>query len=42
MTTIDLNTPLGDVVIARPELARELERRGLDYCCHGRARFADA
>jgi regulator of cell morphogenesis and NO signaling len=42
MTTIDLNAPLGDIVIAHPELARELERRGLDYCCHGRTHFGDA
>lgn len=34
-TTIDATTRLGDLVTAHPELARELERRGLDYCCGG-------
>lgn len=36
MTTIDTDTTLGEVVTAHPDLARELERRGLDYCCGGR------
>jgi regulator of cell morphogenesis and NO signaling len=26
---------LGDIVTHYPSLAAELERRGLDYCCHG-------
>jgi regulator of cell morphogenesis and NO signaling len=26
---------LGEIVTQRPSLAAELERRGLDYCCHG-------
>jgi regulator of cell morphogenesis and NO signaling len=34
-TTIDPATPLGDLVTRRPELARHLEARSLDYCCHG-------
>lgn len=36
MTAIDTTTTLGDLVTAHPRLARELERRGLDYCCGGR------
>ncbi|MGH9230934.1 MAG: DUF542 domain-containing protein [Acidimicrobiales bacterium] len=35
MTTIELDTTLAEVVTAHPRLARELERRGLDYCCGG-------
>jgi regulator of cell morphogenesis and NO signaling len=42
MTTIDFDTTLADVVTAHPRLARELERRGLDYCCGGRRTVADA
>lgn len=42
MTTINPAMTLGAVVTAHPDLARELERRGLDYCCHGRDRLADA
>jgi regulator of cell morphogenesis and NO signaling len=26
---------LGEIVTLRPSLAADLERRGLDYCCHG-------
>jgi regulator of cell morphogenesis and NO signaling len=35
MTTITPETTLGDVITNHPSLARELERRGLDYCCGG-------
>jgi regulator of cell morphogenesis and NO signaling len=42
MTTIDPTTTLGDLVTAHPQLTRELERRGLDYCCGGRRTLADA
>ena len=35
MTVITPNSRLADVVTADPSLARELERRGLDYCCGG-------
>ncbi len=28
-------TKLGDIVVARPSLARVFERLGLDYCCGG-------
>jgi regulator of cell morphogenesis and NO signaling len=40
--TIDVETTLGDVVTAHPELARELERHGLDYCCGGQRTIAEA
>jgi len=33
---------LGEVVTAHPQLARELERRGLDYCCGGQRSIAEA
>ena len=42
MTTIDLDTTLAEVVTEHPRLARELERRGLDYCCAGRRTVAEA
>jgi regulator of cell morphogenesis and NO signaling len=42
MGTIDLEATLGDIVTAHPQVARELERRGLDYCCGGRRSLADA
>jgi len=42
METIDIETTLGDVVRDRPQLARELEARGLDYCCGGRRTIAEA
>ena len=37
-----LTTTLGDLVTARPDSARILERRGLDYCCGGREQLGDA
>ncbi|MHB1090093.1 MAG: iron-sulfur cluster repair di-iron protein [Ilumatobacteraceae bacterium] len=42
MTTIDSMMTLGALVNTHPELARELERRGFDYCCGGRQTLADA
>jgi len=42
MATIETSTTLGALVNEHPELARELERRGLDYCCGGRATLGDA
>ncbi|MEJ7798963.1 MAG: DUF542 domain-containing protein [Ilumatobacter sp.] len=42
MTTIHPDQSLGQIVTARPSLARELERRGLDYCCGGSATLARA
>ena len=42
MTKIDPMMTLGALVNAHHELARELERRGLDYCCGGGQTLADA
>lgn len=39
---IDLDTSLGDLVLADPRRARVLEGLGLDYCCHGQRSLADA
>lgn len=39
---IDPSMTLGEIVTLRPSLAVELERRGLDYCCHGGRSLADA
>ncbi|MFA5883722.1 MAG: iron-sulfur cluster repair di-iron protein [Acidimicrobiia bacterium] len=39
---IDPDVTLGDLVTEHPELARALERRGLDYCCGGARSLADA
>ncbi len=40
-STVDPSMTLGEIVTLHPSLAAELERRGLDYCCHG-ARTLDA
>ena len=42
MIVIDESWTLAEVVEARPDLARELERRKLDYCCGGRRTVGDA
>ncbi len=42
MMKIDSMMTLGALVNSHPELARELERRGLDYCCGGGQTLADA
>jgi regulator of cell morphogenesis and NO signaling len=42
MNAIRTTDTLGDLVRLHPELARELERRGLDYCCGGGESLADA
>jgi len=39
---IDPKMTLGALVNAHPELARELERRGLDYCCGGGQTLTEA
>jgi regulator of cell morphogenesis and NO signaling len=36
------STRLGDLVTAHPSLARQLERRGIDYCCGGARTLAEA
>lgn len=42
METIDPRMTLGALVNAHPQLAREFERRGLDYCCGGGRSLTDA
>ena len=42
MITIDPTTTLGELVNIHPQLAREFEVRGLDYCCRGGRSLADA
>jgi regulator of cell morphogenesis and NO signaling len=39
---IVVSMTLGEIVTLRPSLAADLERRGLDYCCHGGRTLADA
>ncbi len=41
MVTIDLSMTLAAVVDAYPQLAREFEQRGLDYCCGGQTTLAE-
>jgi regulator of cell morphogenesis and NO signaling len=41
-TAFDPSTTLGDLVTAHPDLAGELERRSLDFCCGGSRTLADA
>lgn len=40
--TITSSTTLAAAVTAHPEVARELEHRGLDYCCGGQRTLAEA
>ena len=40
--TIDPSITLAELVTQRPALARELERRSLDYCCGGQRTLAEA
>jgi len=40
--TIDISTPLGDLVTADPRRARILEGFGLDYCCNGHRPLREA
>ncbi|MDP2292401.1 MAG: iron-sulfur cluster repair di-iron protein [Actinomycetota bacterium] len=42
MVTIDVSTTLAAAVDACPALAREFERRGLDYCCGGSRTLGEA
>lgn len=39
---ITSETRLGDLVVARPSLARLFEQLGLDYCCGGKQSLAEA
>jgi regulator of cell morphogenesis and NO signaling len=41
-TTITPSQTLGSLIDAHPDLARELERRGFDYCCGGARTLVDA
>jgi regulator of cell morphogenesis and NO signaling len=41
-STVDPSMTLGEIVTRRPALAAELERRGLDYCCHGGRTLTEA
>jgi regulator of cell morphogenesis and NO signaling len=42
MVTIDTEATLGDLVTAHPNLAREFDRRRLDYGCHGQRTLSHA
>jgi len=42
MTTIEATMTLGALVTAHPEVAAELDRAGLDYCCDGKRTIASA
>ncbi|MEJ7798968.1 MAG: DUF542 domain-containing protein [Ilumatobacter sp.] len=42
MTMLNPDTTLAEIVNLQPSLARELEARGLDYCCGGAATLQDA
>lgn len=42
MSTITSESTLGDIITDHPDLARELERRSLDYCCGGQKTLAAA
>ena len=42
MMKIDVSTTLAEAVDAFPQLAREFERQGLDYCCGGQRTIGDA
>jgi len=42
MVKIDVSMTLAEAVDAFPQLTREFERRGLDYCCGGARTLGDA
>lgn len=42
MTKINGTQTLGAIVTEFPALARDLERFGLDYCCHGQRKLSEA
>ena len=42
MLIIEPHTTLAELVTARPELASRFDALGLDYCCGGQRRLADA
>lgn len=40
--SFDLNTPVGDLVLAHPLALQALEARGVDYCCGGKRSLREA
>lgn len=42
MPAISTESTLGQLVVDHPDLARELERRDLDYCCQGERTLGEA
>ena len=42
MNNVNPSMTLGEIVTLHPSLAADLERRGLDYCCHGARTLAAA
>ncbi len=42
MPSIETSSTLAELVTVNPGLARELERRNLDYCCGGQRTLAEA
>ncbi|MEO6123806.1 MAG: iron-sulfur cluster repair di-iron protein [Ilumatobacteraceae bacterium] len=42
MINLEVSTTLAEAVDAFPQLAREFERRGLDYCCGGARTLGEA
>lgn len=42
MNKINPSMTLGEIVSLQPSLAADLERRRLDYCCHGARTLAVA
>ena len=42
MSTLTQKLTLAEIVNANPSLARQLEARGLDYCCGGASTLEDA
>ncbi|MCE9591293.1 MAG: iron-sulfur cluster repair di-iron protein [Planctomycetes bacterium] len=41
MTTIDINTTVGDLVTQKPSRSRVFEDLGIDYCCGGKKPLAE-
>lgn len=39
---VELNTKVGELVLARPETMRYFERLGIDYCCGGHRSLGEA
>lgn len=41
-TTLDFNATVGELVVEKPARARVFEKYGIDFCCGGKQRLADA